>query len=135
MQSVHWYHYASCLFPGMATETVYVCHSPTNSICCSVIRALVSESHYSDVVMGSMASQITSLAIDYSSVYSKIKETSKLRVTGICAGNSPGPVNSPHKWPVTQKMFPFDDVIMHISSVDTLTSTRLTTCINPRESL
>ena len=23
------------------------------------------------------------------------------------------PVNSPHKWPVTQKMFPFDDVIMH----------------------
>ena len=23
-----------------------------------------------------------------------------------------GPVNSPHKWPVSQKMFPFDDVIM-----------------------
>ena len=23
-----------------------------------------------------------------------------------------GPVNSPHKWPVTLKMFPFDDVIM-----------------------
>ena len=27
-------------------------------------------------------------------------------------GNSPGPVNSPHKGPVTRKMFPFDDVIM-----------------------
>ena len=40
------------------------------------------------------------------------KKTSKLRVTGLCAGNSPGPVNSPHKWPVTRKMFPFDDVIM-----------------------
>ena len=40
------------------------------------------------------------------------KRTSKLRVTGLCAGNSPGPVNSPHKWPVTRKMFPFDDVIM-----------------------
>ena len=38
------------------------------------------------------------------------KKTSKLRVTGLCAGNSPG--NSPHKWPVTRKMFPFDDVIM-----------------------
>ena len=25
-----------------------------------------------------------------------------------------GPVNSPHKWPVTRKMFPFDDVIMKI---------------------
>ena len=40
------------------------------------------------------------------------KETSKLRVTGFCAGNSPGPVNSPHKRPVTRKMFPFDDVSM-----------------------
>ena len=43
------------------------------------------------------------------------KKTSKLRVTGLCAGNSPGPVNSPHKWPVTRKMFPFDDVIMTLS--------------------
>ena len=41
------------------------------------------------------------------------KKTSKLCVTGLCAGNSPGPVNSPHKGPVTRKMFPFDDVIMN----------------------
>ena len=40
------------------------------------------------------------------------KKTSKLRVTGLSVGNSPGPVNSPHKGPVTRKMFPFDDVIM-----------------------
>ena len=40
------------------------------------------------------------------------KKTSKLLVTGLCVGNSPGPVNSPHKGPVTRKMFPFDDVIM-----------------------
>ena len=40
------------------------------------------------------------------------EKTSKLRVTGLCAWNSPGPVNSPHKGPVTRKMFPFDDVIM-----------------------
>ena len=39
------------------------------------------------------------------------KKTSKLRVTGLWVGNSPGPVNSPHKGPVTRKMFPFDDVI------------------------
>ena len=25
------------------------------------------------------------------------------------------PVNSPHKWPVTRKLFPFDDVIMTVS--------------------
>ena len=40
------------------------------------------------------------------------KKISKLRVTGLCVGNSPGPVNSPHKGPVTRKMFPFDGVIM-----------------------
>ena len=40
------------------------------------------------------------------------KKTSKLRVTGLCAGNSPGPVNSPHKGPVMWKMFQFDDIIM-----------------------
>ena len=41
------------------------------------------------------------------------KKTSKLRITGLCVGNSPGLVNSPHKGPVTRKMFPFDDVIMN----------------------
>ena len=40
------------------------------------------------------------------------KKTSKFCVTGLCAGNSPVPVNSPHKGPVTRKMLPFDDVIM-----------------------
>ena len=39
------------------------------------------------------------------------QKASKLRVTGLCAGNSP--VNSPHKGPVTRRMFPFDDVIMY----------------------
>ena len=43
------------------------------------------------------------------------KKTLKLRATGLCVGNSPGPVNSPHKGPVTRKMFPFDDVIMQYS--------------------
>ena len=40
------------------------------------------------------------------------KKTSKLRATCLCAGNSPGPVNSLHKRPITRKTFPFDDVIM-----------------------
>ena len=67
--------------------------------------------------MTTMASQITSLTVVYSTVYSdahRSKKTSKLRVTGLCVGNSPGPVNSPHKGPVPRKMFPFDDVIMMI---------------------
>ena len=47
------------------------------------------------------------------------KKTSKLCVTGLCAGNSPGPVNSPHKGPETRKMFPFDNVIMIVLQVST----------------
>ena len=48
------------------------------------------------------------------------KKTSNLRVTGFCARNSP--VNSPHKWPVTRKIVPFDDVIIYITtpSIDSL---------------
>ena len=38
------------------------------------------------------------------------KKTSKLHVTGLCVGNSP------HKWPVTRTMFPFDDVIMILAA-------------------
>ena len=66
--------------------------------------------------MGAIASQITSLTIIYSTIYSdadKKNKTSKLRVTGLCAGGiHRGPVNSPQKWPVTRKMFPFDGVNM-----------------------
>ena len=40
------------------------------------------------------------------------KKTSKLRVTGLCVGNSPVTGELPHKGPVTRKMFPFDDIIM-----------------------
>ena len=56
------------------------------------------------------------LTITYTTDYSdpdKKKKTSKLRVTGLCVGIHRGPVNSPHKWPVTRKMSLFDDVIMH----------------------
>ena len=61
--------------------------------------------------MGAMASQITSLTIVYSTVYSGADQRKhKLRITGHCEGNSPG--NSSHKEPVTQKTVSFDDVIM-----------------------
>ena len=48
--------------------------------------------HYDDVIMTMLASQITSLTVVYSIVYSGVnqRKTSKLRVTGLCAGNSPG---------------------------------------------
>ena len=40
------------------------------------------------------------------------RKISKLRVTGFCEGIHLWPMNSPHKWPETRKMFPFDDVII-----------------------
>ena len=43
------------------------------------------------------------------------KKTPKLRVIGLGEGNSPGTGEIPHKWPVTRKMFPFDDVIMSLT--------------------
>ena len=72
--------------------------------------------HYSDVIMDTMASQITSLTTVYLTVYSvQIKENIKLCVIGLCVGIYRRPVNSPHKLPVTRKIFPFDDVIMVIT--------------------
>ena len=66
------------------------------------------ESHLSDVIIGAMASQITSLTIIYSTVEAQIKENIKT------PHHCPlwGEVNSPHKWPVTRKKFPFYDVMM-----------------------
>ena len=70
--------------------------------------------HYNDVIMGAIASQITSLTIIYSTVYSGADQRKRQSSASLAFvwGIHRGPVNSPHKWPVTQKMFSFDDVIM-----------------------
>ena len=48
---------------------------------------------------------------------SRSKKTSKFRVTGLCEGIHRWPVNSPHKGPVTRKMFLFDYVIILLPGV------------------
>ena len=72
------------------------------------------EFHYSDVIMAAIASQITSLFIVYSTVYSGVHQRKHQSSTSlaIVPGIHRWPVNSPHKWPVTRRMFPSDDVIM-----------------------
>ena len=69
--------------------------------------------HYSDVIMGAIASQITSLPIVYSTVCSgdQRKHQSSASLAFVREIHR-WPVNSPHKWTVTRKMFPFDNVIM-----------------------
>ena len=64
--------------------------------------------------MDSIASQITSLTIVYSSVYSGADQRKYQSPASLAfvRGIHWRPMNSPHKWPVTRKMFPFDDVIM-----------------------
>ena len=64
--------------------------------------------------MGMMAFQITSFTIVHSTVYSDAdqrKHQSSASLAFVC-GIHRGQVNSPHKGPVTRKIFPFDDVII-----------------------
>ena len=68
--------------------------------------------------MNAMASQITSLTIVYSTVYSSAdKKKQSPASVAFVRGIHPWPVISPHKGPVTRKMFPFDDVIMENNRV------------------
>ena len=62
--------------------------------------------HYDDVTMSLMASQITSLTIVYSAVYSGADQRKHQSSASLAF------VRGIHKGPVTWKMFPFDDVIM-----------------------
>ena len=69
--------------------------------------------------MGAIASQIPSLAIVYSIVYADAdqKKYHSSASLAFVWGIHQGPVNSPHKWPVTRKMFPFDDVMIFLCFV------------------
>ena len=64
--------------------------------------------------MSTIASLITSITIVYSTIYSGADQSKHQSSASLAFvwGIHRGPVNSPHKWPVTRKMFPFDDVIM-----------------------
>ena len=80
--------------------------------------------NYNDIIMSAMASQITSLTIVGSTVYSDADQrkhqssASRAFVLGIHRS----PVNSPHKGPVTREKFPFDNVIMLALSVSALSA-------------
>ena len=79
------------------------------AICFSISR-------YSDVIMSEIASQITGVSIVYSTICSGVdqgKHESSASLAFV-RGIHQWTVNSPHKGPGTQKMFPFDDVIMSI---------------------
>ena len=68
-------------------------------------------SHYNDVILSAKTPQITSLTIVCSTVYSGADQRKHQSSASLAFVR----VNSRHKGPVTQKMFPLDDVIMVIS--------------------
>ena len=87
---------------------------PEQSNYCPCASEVSKTDHYNDVMNGAMSSQITSLTFVYSTVYSDADQRKHQSSASLAfvRGIHRGPVNSPHKWPVTRKMFPFDDVIM-----------------------
>ena len=77
-------------------------------------QTLTPRYHYCDVIMGAIASQTSSLAIVYSTIYSDADQRKHQSFASLAfvRGIHRGPMNSPHKRPVTRKMFSFHDVIM-----------------------
>ena len=86
-----------------------------------IIRAKVSNTwmimrrHYCNVIMGVMASQITSLKTVYPIIQSGADQRKHQNSASLAFVQ--WPVNSMHKDPVTRKRFPFDDVIMVFSII------------------
>ena len=65
---------------------------------------IISNCHYNDVIMGAIASQITSLTIVYSAVYLGANERKHQKSASLAfvRGIHRWQVHSPHKWPVTR---------------------------------
>ena len=77
--------------------------------------------YYSDIILSVMASQFTSPAIVYPTVYSATHQRKHQSSTSLAfvRGIHQWLVNSPYKGPVMRTMFPFYDVIMMAYGVPT----------------
>ena len=80
-----------------------------------IILNIYHTGHYSDVIMSTMLSQITGVSIVCSTVCSGADQRKHQSSASLAfvRGIHRWPMNSPHKGPVTRKIFPFDDVIMN----------------------
>ena len=79
----------------------------TNNVAMKNITRSFWPRHYNDVIMGTIASQITSLTIVYSIVYSDADQTKHQSSASLAfvRGIHRGPVNSPHKCQLRGKCF------------------------------
>ena len=85
---------------GSVKKEITCCHQAEGS------DARGAGSYYSDVIMSSMASQITSVSIVCLTVCSGPDQWKHQSSASLAF------VRGIHRWPVTRIMFPFDDVIM-----------------------
>ena len=109
-------------------KVTFVFVSFFNSDITQVVEIIPRGSHYSVVIMGAMASQITSLTTVYATFHSgadqrKYQNSTSLAFVGEIHRS---PVNSTHKGPVTRKKFPSDDYIM-LCEVNTIVADDLET--------
>ena len=88
----------SCYFISSSTRCV-----TSETYFCSKRMASSVPYHYNDVIMGAMTSQITSLTIVYSIVYSGANQRKHQSSESLAfvRGIQRWQMNSPHKWPVT----------------------------------
>ena len=77
-------------------------------------KKIIGQDHYNDVIMSAMASQITSVSMVCSTVCSGTDQGIHQSSASLAfmRGIHRRPLNSPHKGPVTRKIFSFGDVIM-----------------------
>ena len=91
--------------------------------------------HYNDVIIGAMAYQITSVTIVYPTFYSGADQRKYQRSASLAfvRGIHRWPVNSPHKWPVTRKMFPFDGDIIYSKNDAKYASLTVVRWLSPKQ--
>ena len=85
-------------------------------IMCTMI-CLICLNLYGDVIMSAIASQITGVSIVFSTVCRSVNQRKHQSSWSLAfvRGIHRWPVNSPHKRPVTRRMFPFDDAMMTLT--------------------
>ena len=109
------WHHDNCNLSRRETGKWYWTECPHHHVSSNYTNSWTQIRHYFDVVMGTIASLITRLTSVYSTIHSGADERIYQSSASLAfvRGFHRRLVNSPHKWPVTRKMFPFDDVIMN----------------------
>ena len=100
---------------------------------CETLFKKIHWNYYSDVIMSTMTSQVTGVSVVYSTVCSGADQRKHQSSASLAFVQEihRWSINSPHKGPVTRKMFPFDDVIMMLSANCRLTSYPSSSVLTP----